>query len=275
MDQAAQAVHHVRATPATIRLGILDPAATPVLTISSGDAVTLECLSGGPEVMAADTDAVPVPGALAAIHAAGLPRLGPHMLTGPVAVRGAMPGDMLEVRIEAVEPASDWGHCGIRPLAGTLPDEFETRFMSHIPVDRARRVCRLPWGPELKLAPFLGIMTVAPPAAWGVLSSREPRAFGGNLDCRELVAGSTLYLPVMVEGALFSAGDGHGLQGDGEVCVNALEMPLNGHFTLVLHEAPDRRRRCCGSRARRRRRTGSASGCTRTWTRRCGWRRAR
>ncbi len=239
MNQAAQTVHHIAATPGTIRLGILDPAAAPVLTISSGDAVTMECLSGGPEVMASDRTAFPVPDALAAIHAAGLPRLGPHMLTGPVAVRGARPGDMLEVRIEAVEPASDWGYCGIRPLAGTLPDEFDTRFLSHIPVDRARRVCRLPWGPELALAPFFGIMTVAPPADWGVLSSREPRAFGGNLDCRELVAGSTLYLPVMTEGALFAAGDGHGLQGDGEVCVNALEMSLNGRFTLILHKAAD------------------------------------
>ncbi len=240
----APMVHHVPATSDTIRLGILDARAAPVLTISSGETVTLECLSGGPEVMAADRAAFPVPPALAAIHAAGLPRLGPHMLTGPVAVRDAMPGDVLEVRIEAVEPAADWGYCGFRPLAGTLPDDFEGRLLTHIPVDRARNTCRLPWtppgGPDLALAPFFGIMTVAPPADWGVLSSREPRAFGGNLDNKELVAGSTLYLPVMAEGALFSAGDGHGLQGDGEVCVNALEMALNGRFTLVLHKAADR-----------------------------------
>ncbi|WP_428374952.1 acetamidase/formamidase family protein [Lichenicoccus sp.] len=228
-------VHHVAATPETVRLGFFDATVAPVLTIASGDTVALECLSGGPEVMPAAGSDLVVPPSLAAIHAANLPRLGTHMLTGPVAVAGAMPGDMLEVRIEAVEPAADWGYCGFRPLAGTLPEDFPTRFMSHIPVDRVRRTCRLPWGPELALRPFFGIMGVAPPADWGRISSREPRRHGGNLDNRELVAGSTLYLPVLVEGASFSAGDGHGLQGDGEVCVNALELCLDGRFTLVLH----------------------------------------
>ena len=231
-------VHHLAATPETIQLGIFDARIPPALVIGSGDTVMMECLSGGPEVMPADGAGFAIAPVLRAIHEAGLPRIGTHMMTGPVAVRGAMPGDMLEIRIDAVEPAADWGYCGIRPLAGTIPEDFDTRFMSHIPVDRARRTCRLPWGPELPLAPFFGIMGTAPPRDWGRLSSREPRAFGGNLDNKELVAGSTLYLPVLVEGANFSAGDGHGLQGDGEVCVNALEMSLNGAFTLVLHKAP-------------------------------------
>ncbi|WP_171034040.1 acetamidase/formamidase family protein [Lichenicoccus roseus] len=230
------AVHQVAATPETVRLGMFDATIPPVLTIASGDTVALECLSGGPEVMPPPGSPLAIPTGLAAIHAANPARLGTHMLTGPVAVAGAMPGDMLEVRIEAVEPAADWGYCGFRPLAGTLPEDFPHRYMSHIPVDRARGVCRLPWGPELKLRPFFGIMGVAPPADWGRISSREPRLHGGNLDNRELVAGSTLWLPVLVEGANFSAGDGHGLQGDGEVCVNALEMCLDGRFTLVLHK---------------------------------------
>ncbi|MGI4747258.1 MAG: acetamidase/formamidase family protein [Janthinobacterium lividum] len=228
--------HHVAATPQTIQFGILDAAIPPVLTVNSGDTVTMQCLSGGLEVMPLDVESFPVAPALKAIHDAGLARLGTHMITGPVAVRGAMPGDMLEVRIEAVEPGSDWGYCGFRPLAGTIPEDFPSRFISHIPVDRERRTCRLPWGPELSLSPFFGIMAVSPPASYGRLSSKEPREFGGNLDNKELVAGSTLYLPVLVEGANFSAGDGHGLQGDGEVCVNALEMSLNGQFTLVLHK---------------------------------------
>nr|WP_321983121.1 acetamidase/formamidase family protein [uncultured Lichenicoccus sp.] len=229
-------VHHVAATPETVRLGFFDATVAPVLTVASGDTVRLDCLSGGPEVMPPAGHVLVVPPALAAIHAASLPRLGTHILTGPVAVAGAAPGDMLEVRIEAVEPSADWGYCGFRPLAGTLPEDFPHRFMSHIPVDRARGTCRLPWGPELVLRPFFGILGVAPPADWGRISSREPRRHGGNLDNRELVAGSTLYLPVLVEGANFSAGDGHGLQGDGEVCVNALEMCLDGRFTLVLHK---------------------------------------
>jgi acetamidase/formamidase len=233
-------LHHVAATPETIRLGFFDAATPPVLIVESGDSVILQCLSGGPEVMPPAGSMLSVPPTLAAIHESGLDRLGTHMLTGPVAVRGAAPGDMLEVRIEAVEPGADWGYCGFRPLAGTLPEDFPHRFMSHIPVDRARRTCTLPWGPgggiELKLSPFFGIMGVAPPAAWGRISSREPRLHGGNLDNRELVAGSTLFLPVLAAGANFSAGDGHGLQGDGEVCVNALEMCLDGRFTLILHK---------------------------------------
>ncbi len=229
-------LHQLAATPETIRFGLFDAAIPPVLTIASGDSVEMQCLSGGLEVMPEAGGPLAIPPPLAAIHAAELSRIGTHMLTGPVAVRGAMPGDMLEVRIDAVEPAADWGYCGFRPLAGTLPDDFPYRFMSHIPVDRARRTCTLPWGPELRLSPFFGIMGVAPPAEWGCISSREPRRHGGNLDNRELVAGSTLFLPVLVEGANFSAGDGHGLQGDGEVCVNALEMCLDGRFTLVLHK---------------------------------------
>ncbi len=235
MDQAAT-IHHVAATVQTLQFGVFDAAIPPVLTVEPGDTVTMECLSGGLDVMPQDIRTFPTPSALRAIHAAGLAHISSHILTGPVAVRGAEPGDMLEVRIEAVEPAADWGYCGFRPLAGTLPEDFPTRFLSHIPVDRERHTCRLPWGPELALSPFFGIMGVAPPPGHGRLSSREPRRFGGNLDNKELVAGSTLFLPVLVPGANFSAGDGHGLQGDGEVCINALEMCLNGRFTLVLHK---------------------------------------
>ncbi len=232
-------LHRVPATPETIRLGVFDAAIPPVLVVDSGDSVEMQCLSGGPEAMPAADSGLVIPPPLAALHASGAERLGTHMLTGPVAVRGAVPGDMLEVRIDAVEPAADWGYCGFRPLSGTLPDEFPHRFISHIPVDRARRTCTLPWGVaggiELALSPFFGVMGVAPPAAWGRISSREPRRHGGNLDNKELVAGSTLFLPVLVPGGNFCAGDGHGVQGDGEVCVNALEMCLDGRFTLILH----------------------------------------
>jgi acetamidase/formamidase len=228
--------YRVSAAPDTVRLGIFDAAFPPVLTVNSNDSVILECLSGAPEVLP-HSGAFAIPPALAAVHAACLPRLGPHFVTGPVAVAGAMPGDMLEVRIDAIELGADWGYCGIRPLAGTLPEEFPTRFLSHIHVDAARGTCRLPWGVELTLAPFFGVMGVAPPAIYGAISTIQPREHGGNIDNKELVAGSTLFLPVWVPGALFSAGDGHGVQGDGEVCVNALEMCLTGTFTLVLHKA--------------------------------------
>ena len=93
---------------------------------------------------------------------------------------------------------------------------------------------KLPWGLDLPLRPFFGVMGVAPPAAWGPISSAPPRRHGGNLDNKELVAGTTLYLPIHTEGALFSAGDGHGAQGDGEVNINAIETGLIGTFELIV-----------------------------------------
>lgn len=231
--------HRLASTPDTVRFGMFDAAFDPVLTVSSGDSVTFECVSGGVEVMPPPGSPLVVPPALRAIHDSNPPRIGPHILTGPVAIAGAEPGDTLEVRIEVIEPNNDWGYCAVRPLAGTLPEDFPERYVSHIAVDRAAGTCKPEWGPELPLAPFFGTMGVAPPARYGRLSSREPREHGGNMDNKELVAGSTLYLPVWVPGANFSAGDGHGRQGDGEVCVNALEMGLTGTFTFVLHKASE------------------------------------
>ena len=229
------ATHRLTSTPETVRWGVFDAAIPPVLTVRSGDSVTLECVSGSPEVMPPPGSPFRVPQSLAEIHAS-VPRQGAHIITGPVAVAGAAPGDMLEVRIEAIELGLDWGYCGFRPLAGTLPEDFPERFLSHIPIDRARNACRLPHGAELPLAPFFGVMGVAPPPAYGAINTKEPREHGGNLDNKELVAGTTLFLPVWTEGANFSAGDGHGVQGDGEVCINALETFLTGTFTLALHK---------------------------------------
>jgi len=231
------AQHRVAATPETIRWGTFSADYAPVLTVQSGDTVVLECVTGAPDVMPPEGSSLKIPPALAAIHAAKPPRLGPHILTGPVAIAGAEPGDTLEVRIEKIELGADWGFCGHRPLAGTLPEDFPRRFLSHIAIDRAARTCRMPWGTELKLAPFFGVMGVAPPPAYGAISTKEPREHGGNLDNKEVGAGSALFLPVWVPGANFSAGDGHGVQGDGEVCINALETCLTGTFTFVLHKA--------------------------------------
>ncbi len=228
--------HRVSPTARTVRWGTFDAAYPPVLTVQSGDSVVLECVSGGPEVMPEPGSGFAIPPTLAAIHAAQLSRLGGHIVTGPVAVAGAQPGDMLEVRIEKIEFGMEWGYCGFRPLAGTLPEDFPTRYLSHIPIDRARRTCRLPWGTELPLAPFFGVMGVAPPPAYGTISTIQLREHGGNLDNKELTEGSTLFLPVWTEGANFSAGDGHGVQGDGEVCINALETALTGTFKLILHK---------------------------------------
>lgn len=229
--------HHIPATPETIRWGTFDGSFKPIREVDSGDLVVLQCVSGAPDVIAeAEALGLNIPPALTAIHASNPPRLGPHILTGPVAVKGAMPGDVLRVDIEKIEFGAEWGFCGFRPLGGTLPEDFPYRRMLHIPVDHAQRTGLVPMGPgiTLPLAPFFGVMGVAPPPEWGPISTKEPRAHGGNLDNKEIGEGATLFLPVHVPGGNFSAGDGHGVQGDGEVCINALEMCLTGHFRLTL-----------------------------------------
>ncbi len=227
---------HLAATPDTVRIGQFDATFPPVLTVRSGDTVTVECVSGRPGVLPSAGSGMNVPPALAAILAAHPQLPTGHIVTGPIAVEGAEPGDTLEIRIDAVEPGADWGYTIIRPLAGTLPEDFHEPVLTHIPVDRHARTCTLPWGTTLPLQPFFGVMGVAPPPAFGTIASKEPRVHGGNLDLKELVAGSTLFLPVHVAGGCFSVGDGHGVQGDGEVCVTALEMCLNGTFTFALHK---------------------------------------
>ena len=226
--------HEVASSPDTVHWGFFDAALPPVLTVKSGDTVTLHCVSGGPEDMPAAPFQVLPEHQL--IHERIKPRMRGHIITGPVAVAGAQPGDMLEVRIRAVELRTDWGYNVQRPLLGTLPEDFPALRRMTIPIDRAARTATLPWGTKLPLAPFFGIMGVAPPAHYGAVSSIEPREYGGNIDCKELVPGSTLLLPVWTEGALFSAGDGHGVQGDGEVCLTALETCLSGTFELHLHK---------------------------------------
>lgn len=228
--------HRLDASPETVHWGYFDAALAPVLTVASGDTVEVSCVSGREDVLPPPESGLGIPPALAAINARLRPELGAHILTGPIAIAGAEPGDMLEVRIEAISPGADWGYNMVRPLVGTLPEDFPLTRVLHIPVDRARNTCRLPWGTELPLSPFFGVMGVAPPPAYGRIPSNPPREHAGNLDNKELVAGSTLFLPVWVAGAKFSVGDGHGVQGDGEVCITALEMCLDGTFTLILHK---------------------------------------
>jgi acetamidase/formamidase len=226
------AVHRLDASADTVHWGYFDAALKPLVTVDSGDTVTISTVSGMPNQLPKD-GAFAVPPALPAIHQKVQQRLGgPHILTGPVAVRGAMAGQVLEVRIKAIDLHYEWGYNAIRPLAGALPDDFKQMRVIHIPLDRGRMVGKMSWGAEIPLKPFFGIMAVAPPAAWGPINSPPPRRNGGNLDNKELVAGTTLYLPIFTDGALFSCGDGHGAQGDGEVCITAIETGLIGTFEL-------------------------------------------
>src|SRR5262245_8162476 len=225
--------HRLDPGTTTVHWGYFDAALAPRLEVDSGDTVIVDTVSGAPEV-------VPDESLYRREHLEIVrtlkPILGGHILTGPVAVRGAEPGDTLEVRIKAIDLTADWGWNVIRPLRGTLPEDFPKFERRTLPIDRKAMTSRLPWGPTVPLQPFFGILGTAPRPEYGRVSSIEPREFGGNMDCKEFVAGTSLFLPVFVPGANFSAGDGHAVQGDGEVCLTALETCLKGTFELVVHK---------------------------------------
>jgi acetamidase/formamidase len=227
--------HHVlNSSPETCHWGYFDAALKPVLTVESGDRVTVHTLSGGPgELPSSGFEVLPEH---RLVHQKVQQKFGPHILTGPIAIAGAKPGDVLEVAIEAIELRQDWGWNLMAPLRGSLPEDFPRRRVLHFPISRNARTARLPWGGEIPLHPFFGIVAVAPKPAYGTVSSVEPREFGGNIDCKEFTAGTSILLPVWTEGALFSTGDGHAVQGDGEVNLTALETALSGTFHFVLHK---------------------------------------
>jgi acetamidase/formamidase len=227
--------HRIDAAPETVHWGYFDAKLTPLLTIDSGESVTISSVSGTADQMPGPP--LKVPPALPAIHEKVTKRVIPgHICTGPVAVRGARAGQVLQVDIERVDLHYDWGYNVVRPLAGALPYDFDEHRLIHIPLDRQKMTGRLPWGLDIPLKPFFGVMAVAPPPAWGMIGTPPPRHNGGNLDNKELVAGTTLYLPIFVDGALFSCGDGHGAQGDGEVCITAIETGLVGTFKLTARD---------------------------------------
>jgi acetamidase/formamidase len=230
--------HAIEPLPRNMVWGYLDAAVPPVLTVDSGDTVSLTSWAAADERDLPSDRSLVDPRHLAAMRE--LERgPGGHMITGPVLVLGAEPGDVLQIDILEVSLADRWGYTGVYPLVGTLPYDFEEAAIIHTAIDRNRGTGRLPWGKELVLDPFFGIIAVAPPRNWGRCSC--PRKFGGNMDNKELKPGTTLYLPVWNEGALFYAGDGHAIQGDGEVCVTAIETSLSGRFRLTVRKDLDYR----------------------------------
>jgi len=230
--------HHVlRASVENCQWGFFDSKRAPVLIIKSGDSVTVDTVSGQPFLKPMPDDGYIVPPELNDIHANASERgPGPHILTGPIAVEGAKPGHVLEIRIKEIALRQDWAYNAILPLMGVLPDDFNEPRLLIIPIDMEKKIAQLPWGVDLPLAPFFGVMGVAPPPGWGRITTLMPRSMGGNLDNKDLGAGSTLYLPVFNEGGLFSCGDGHAAQGHGEVCVTAIETALQGTFEFILRE---------------------------------------
>lgn len=227
--------HHLKAGAKTCHLGYFDATREAVMTVRSGDRVTIDTLTGAPDMV--PPAPFHTPPELFEVHQhcerfAGAP----HLLTGPIAIEGAEPGDVLEVRVLDVRLRQDWGFNFIRPLGGTLPDDFPEGRILNIPLDQQTMLGHLPFGVDIPLKPFFGVMGVAPPKSWGRITSVIPRAHGGNIDNKQLVAGTTLFLPVHRPGALFSAGDGHGAQGDGEVCLTAIETALSGTFEFILRK---------------------------------------
>jgi acetamidase/formamidase len=232
-----QKSHRLAATPNTVHWGYFDAAMPPVLRVASGDRVVIETISGNERNQPVGLSGFDILPEYAAVHARHRQAYGPHIMTGPIHVEGAERGDTLEIRIIDIELRQNWGYNVIQPLAGALPEDFgETDRIIHIPIDIEAKIARLSWGPTLKLAPFFGNMATAPTPAYGRVTSMIPREFGGNIDNKELQAGATLFLPVFNNGAMFSVGDGHAIQGDGEVCVTAIETALRGTFEFIVRK---------------------------------------
>jgi acetamidase/formamidase len=231
--------YKLKASPKTVVWGYYSATAAPVLRVRSGDTVEMETLitNSPARLEAAGVPPGQIEPALRAIYNEVTDKgPGGHILTGPVYIEGAAPGDTLEVRIKEIRLAIPYAYNGFRPGSGFLPDDFPYSRIKIVPLDRERMIGHFSDRIEIPLRPFFGSMGVAPPEANGRISSAPPWIHAGNLDNKELVAGTTLYIPVHAPGALFEAGDGHAAQGNGEVDITALETSLTGVFQFILRK---------------------------------------
>jgi len=236
---AQQRTHRLEATPPTVAYGYYWSEAKPVLRIASGDIVDVDTLlTNTPAGLErAGIAAERIQASLRAIvtEVTG-DRRGPggHILTGPVYVEGAMPGDVLEVKVLSIDLPIDYGYNG---CSGFIPANCDRSLPSRImKLDRKAMTSEFKPGIVVPLKPFFGSMGVAPAPELGRVSSNPPGRHAGNLDNRELVAGTTLFIPVFVPGALFEIGDGHAAQGDGEVDQTAIETSLRGRVQLTVRK---------------------------------------
>jgi acetamidase/formamidase len=236
---AQQATYTLKATPKTVAWGYYDAKAEPVLRVKSGDTVEIQTLiTNSPK----------------GLEKAGLPPdqveqslrditdqvkdkgPGGHILTGPIYIEDAQPGDVLEVKILAIKLAIPYAYNAFGPGRGYIPDDFPYSKMKIIPLDEKRMIAKFAPGIEIPLHPFFGSMGDAPPESAGKWNSAPPWIMAGNMDNKDLVAGTTLYIPVHAPGALFEVGDGHAGQGDGEVDITALETSLVGTFQFIVRK---------------------------------------
>jgi acetamidase/formamidase len=231
LDRSSE-IRTLKALPENIHFGFYSADLSPVLTVRSGEAVRIEttraeAIDGLEESIRSEMAAL--------VERKRKEALGPHVLTGPVYVEGAMPGDVLEVHIDEIALRTRYGVNKSTPggiLSRDYPASFEKRFFC---IDVEKKTARniLP-GVTLPLRPFFGNLGVAPPGRYGRVDSTRPGIHCGNLDIKDLTEGTVLYMPVHVTGALFSCGDGHACQADGEADGTALETPLTGVFRFVI-----------------------------------------
>jgi acetamidase/formamidase len=239
MAQAPPRTHELPLLPEHVHWGYYDARVRPALRMQSGERVRVETMvAGGLQRLklagVADSE---IPESMKAVERQVTDRgPGVHPMSGPIFVESAEPGDTLAVHVLAIEFLHPFGVVAFNPGGGVLPDEFP---YAHV------RLLRWPAGADgvefkpgvrLTFAPFFGSIGVAPPPLSGRISSRPPGWHGGNLDNKDLVSGSVLYLPVHVPGALLSIGDGHAMQGDGEVTGTALETSLRGTFEVRVRK---------------------------------------
>ena len=228
----------LKVSPETLAWGYYWAGAKPVLTVQSGDVVEIQTVSGNPSNLEkAGVPADQIQPELRRLYAE-VPKEakgpGGHLLTGPIAIAGAQPGDVLEVRIREIRLDVPYAYNSMG-RNGFLADVFPMGVTKIIPLDRKKMIGHFAPGIDIPLKPFFGSMGIAPPESAGKINSAPPGIYAGNLDNKELVAGTTLFIPVHAPGALFEVGDGHAGQGDGEVDITAMETSLTGVFQFIVH----------------------------------------
>jgi acetamidase/formamidase len=232
-------VHRLEATPATVAYGYYWSEKAPAIRIRSGDIVDVETMltnspAGLERIGVKPADVPQHLRDIVTTDTGSLRGPGGHILTGPIYVEEADSGDVLEVRIRRITLPLDYGYNGcsgfVRELCG------EQRVSTLIHLDRKAMTAEVAPGIVVPLRPFFGSIGVAPAASLGRVSSNPPSRHAGNLDNKELVAGTTLYIPVFVKGALLELGDGHAAQGDGEVDQTAIETNLEGRIQVVVRK---------------------------------------
>jgi acetamidase/formamidase len=236
--RSAETIHELKPSPSTVHRGFFDSTLKPVLTINSGDVVRIWTATGNPryfESLGVPKEKIPAE-LYAAFEGAPGANRDDHTLSGPILVNGAEMGDTVEIRIRAIDLWLPIAGMGFRANRGSLPEDFPYSRDRVFFFDPAKKEIEFSPGVVVPAKPFWGVIGVAPPPSMGRVPSGPPNVFGGNLDNHDLQPGTSLFLPVHMRGALISVGDGHAVQGAGEVGMSAVETSLKGEIQIILHK---------------------------------------